>query len=203
MNRPDPSHPSSGALKFYELNAQSYAERTWGMDMEPVRQRFAAHLKPGSRLLDAGCGSGRDALAFKNAGFAVSAFDGSANLAAIATTRTGLPVRHLRFHELVEEGAYEAVWACASLVHLADAELKVALARLRDALTVSGMLYTCFKEGNGMRTDEAGRPFNDFTKDRLRLMLRDAGFTIRETWRTAQRGSEQGWWLNAVVAKLY
>lgn len=193
--------PARSALAYYDANAQDYVERTWGMDMAEVRARFLVHLRPGATVLDAGCGSGRDALAFKDAGYLVDAFDGSEQLAKLASLRTGLSVKHLRFDQLDSLDAYDGVWACSSLVHLDDAEFGVALARLFGAVRPGGVFYTCLKEGKGLRVDGAGRPFNDFTKERLRLAIRKTGFVMRESWRTPQRGPEGGWWLNVIASK--
>lgn len=192
---------SASALAYYDANAEDYVTRTWGMDMAEVRARFLAHLAPGSRLLDAGCGSGRDVLAFKASGYAVDAFDGSSALAALASVRTGQAVDHLRFDQLQSQEAYDGVWACSSLVHLTDAELATALEHLFAAARHGGVFYTCLKEGRGMRVDAAGRPFNDFTKERLRTAVRKAGFVMKELWRTPQRGPEGGWWLNVIAFK--
>jgi hypothetical protein len=42
--------------------AVEFFENTIGVDMSPIRARFAALLAASARVLDAGFGSGRDAL---------------------------------------------------------------------------------------------------------------------------------------------
>jgi 2-polyprenyl-3-methyl-5-hydroxy-6-metoxy-1,4-benzoquinol methylase len=59
----------------YRTHAQAYFDATQGVDMAPLYARFTPLLPPGARVLDAGCGSGRDALAFQRMGFAVEAED--------------------------------------------------------------------------------------------------------------------------------
>ena len=54
---------------FYDQRAASYAAASHDMDLRPLYARFLPHVRPGGRILDAGCGSGRDALAFRQAGF--------------------------------------------------------------------------------------------------------------------------------------
>lgn len=185
-------------LGYYDQNAKAYAERTWSMDMSEERRRFLAALPEGGAILDAGCGSGRDTLAFKNAGYPVAAFDGSAALVAEASQRTGLPVQHLRYDQFEEEARFDGVWACSSLVHLNDDDFRDTLRRFRRAMRPMGTFFLCMKEGKGMRTDAAGRPFNDFTKDRLRTFLRQEGLSLLQIWRTPQRSPEGGWWLNVL-----
>ena len=60
---------------FYDQRAASYAAASHDMDLRPLYARFLPHVRPGGLIPDAGCGSGRDALAFRQAGFRVEAFD--------------------------------------------------------------------------------------------------------------------------------
>ena len=48
---------------FYNENADDFFERTAGVDVTSLYETFLPRLMPGARVLDAGCGSGRDALA--------------------------------------------------------------------------------------------------------------------------------------------
>ena len=49
--------------QYYKRFAAEFFGSTVGVDMTAIHQRFLAHLKPGAHILDAGCGSGRDAKA--------------------------------------------------------------------------------------------------------------------------------------------
>ena len=53
--------------------------------MESLYRPFLAELPGGTRILDVGCGSGRDTLAFKNKGYHVDAIDYSEELVKKAT----------------------------------------------------------------------------------------------------------------------
>jgi SAM-dependent methyltransferase len=152
-------------------------ERTFAAGMEAERARFLAHVPAGGAVLDAGCGSGRDGLAFRRAGYDVSAFDGSAELARIASANIGVAVRHLSFAEMDWVGAFDGVWACATLLHLPRADLPAALANIRRALKPGGVFYCSFKEGDGERS-AGGRHFTDMTLQTLRAWLTTADFEI-------------------------
>ncbi|MGX8680756.1 MAG: class I SAM-dependent methyltransferase, partial [bacterium] len=52
-------------LDYYEQNSQSYIEATFKVDMSTAYQLFERYLPPHAVILDLGCGSGRDALYFK------------------------------------------------------------------------------------------------------------------------------------------
>ena len=169
------------SIDWYEANADSFVARTFGPGMEAERARFLDHVPPGGTVLDAGCGSGRDALAFKRAGCVVSAFDGSGRLAKIASAKTGLAVRHLAFAEMDWDAAFDGVWACATLLHLPAAELPDALSRIWRALRPGGVFYASFKRGDGERLAD-GRHFTDLTGPRLTTLLVDAAFQPIAVW---------------------
>jgi len=169
------------SIGWYDANAEDFVERTFGPGMAVERARFLAHVPRRGAVLDAGCGSGRDGLAFKEAGYAASAFDGSARLAEIAAANSGLPVRHLTFAEMDWDAAFDGVWACATLLHLAPADLPGALANIRRTLKPGGAFYCSFKEGPAQRFAN-GRHFTDMTLQSLRALLIDAGFELLDLW---------------------
>nr|QQZ48807.1 class I SAM-dependent methyltransferase [Phenylobacterium glaciei] len=72
-------------------------------------------------MLDAGCGSGRDALAFRGLGFQVTAFDGSSRMVEMAQAHTGLKVLHMDFSQVAWVAAFDGIWSCASLLHVSVA----------------------------------------------------------------------------------
>jgi SAM-dependent methyltransferase len=172
---------AAASIGWYDANAEDFVARTFGPGMTAERARFLARVPAGGAVLDAGCGSGRDALAFKEAGYAASAFDGSARLAEIAAANTGLPVRHLTFEEMDWDAAFDGVWACATLLHLAPADLPGALANIRQALKPGGAFYCSFKEGDAHRFAK-GRYFTDMTLGRLRALLSGGGFEPLDLW---------------------
>ena len=149
--------------------------------MDDDRAKFLAHVPAGGAVLDAGCGSGRDALAFKRAGYAVCAFDGSARLAAIATAETGIAVRHLPFAEMDWDAAFDGVWACASLLHVSASELPATLGAIGRALKPGGVFYSSFKQGDGVRWAN-GRRFTDLTATTLRRLLMQTAFEPIALW---------------------
>jgi SAM-dependent methyltransferase len=145
--------------------------------------RFLAHVPAGGAVLDAGCGSGRDAAAFAGAGYVVTAFDGSAELVRLATAATGLPVRRMTFADMDWDAAFDGVWACATLLHLPLAELPAAFARIAGALKPGGVFYASFKEGDVERFAR-GRHFTDLTGPMLAELLAGSGLVPLESWRS-------------------
>ena len=133
--------PTDQTLAYYDENAAAFAQSTANVEFSEMQQRFEALLSPGARVLDFGCGSGRDAKRFLDAGFEVVATDGSAELCRIAAARIGRPVRQELFQDLTDTEAYDGIWACSSILHLPKGELADVFAKMRDALRPGGIIY--------------------------------------------------------------
>ena len=184
---------------FYDGDPEGYSESTFGNDVSDIRRRFLSRLDPGARILDLGCGSGRDTLAFRDAGCEVVPEDGSEGMCRVASSNLGSEVRRLDFLELDYEDEFDGVWACASLLHLKADEMPVVLGLIRRALRVGGAAYVSFKEGTfeGIRD---GRWYTDMTVDGLVRMAEAAGLPAEDVWlNTDPRGTV---WVNAVLVKV-
>ena len=192
-------------IQYYEEHAKEFAANTLGADMTSIRSRFLAYLPTGCRILDFGCGTGRDAKAFLALGYDVTAIDGSEALCGIAQSLTGLPVRCLDFRNYKpEEGeVYEGIWACASLLHLQKTELLPVMKALSQALITGGAFYVSFKYGT-FEGERNGRHFTDFTPEDFSEFLKNIPvLSVAEYWVTGDvrpgRGDER--WLNIVLQR--
>ncbi|WP_295588405.1 bifunctional 2-polyprenyl-6-hydroxyphenol methylase/3-demethylubiquinol 3-O-methyltransferase UbiG [uncultured Lamprocystis sp.] len=187
---------------YYRANAAAFFADTLGVDMAPLYARFLPLIPVGGqKILDAGCGSGRDTRAFLDRGYTVTAFDASAELAALAAAHVGQPVQVLRFQDLEWTQAFDGIWACASLLHVPATELPDVLSRLARALRPGGVLYASFKFGSGER-EYHGRRFTDLDEAGLATLLSQVqGLTGLDTWTTGDRrpGRESERWFNALL----
>ena len=86
-------------LRYYEDHAEEFTANTIDADMKDIRSRFLSHLPAGARILDFGCGTGRDTKAFLDLAYEVAALDGSPSLCRIAGEYTGIPVQCMDFRE--------------------------------------------------------------------------------------------------------
>ena len=101
------------SVDYYNQNADSYFADTVGADVRHLRSKFLIHLPAGRDILDAGCGSGRDALAFHGAGYRVTAFDASAEMCRKAHEYTNASVIQMTFQQMIWRCEFDGIWACA------------------------------------------------------------------------------------------
>jgi len=189
-------------LGYYDRNAEVFVESTFQVSMGELYQEFLPKVSEGGHILDAGCGSGRDALFFKQNGYRVSAFDGSEAIASLASKKTGLTVQHRSFSDIYESNTYDGIWACASLLHLPLADVPEAIARLWSALKPDGVLYMSFKAGQGER-EHNGRHFSDADESIAEQWVQGlTEFEACHMWRSDdQRPDRDEQWLNILLIK--
>src|SRR5690606_28884693 len=189
-------------IDYYNKHAEEFIASTFEVDMESLYQPFLVELQEGARILDVGCGPGRDTLAFKNKGYQVDAIDYSEELVKKATQLTGIPVRLQSFYEIDADQAYDGIWACASLLHCERTRLKEVIGKLLSALKPNGMLYMSFKYGNGDRQKD-GRQFTDLDEVQAKALLGqfDRVQQIQQWITIDQRPERQEKWLNLIWKK--
>jgi len=201
---------------YYRQNAQQFFADTASVDMSALYLPFIDCLPPGALILDAGCGSGRDVKAFSEMGFAVEAFDASAELVALARQLSDKPVAQMRLQDVDAVETYDGIWCCASLLHVSEAELPDVMTKLAKALKPGGVWYLSFKHGRGER-EKDGRRFTDMDEGGLQKLIegikREAGFEgvtakrfafeTAKIWQTddVRAGRSNEVWLNAIIRK--
>ena len=191
-------------IEYYNQNADMFAQGTRLVDFTVVQERFRKMLPVGSRILDFGCGSGRDTKYFLEKGYRVEATDGSSELCKLASDFTGIEVKEMLFQDLDARGKYEGIWACSSILHLSKKELLPVIRKMCDALKDNGVIYTSFKYGD-FEGERNGRYFTDFTEDTFDKFIKVIPeLTIEEEWITSDvrpgRGEEK--WLNLILRKI-
>lgn len=168
-----------GTLAYYNENAKKYFDKTINVDMRKQYEMFLKYIKDGGKILDFGCGSGRDSLYFHNLGYEVYPIDGSIEMCKLAHQYTSLPVKCINFNELSDIDFYDGIWACSTILHVPRKELLSVLIKLRDSLKQDGYMYTSFTDGYDKEENkEDGRYFNDLSKDKFISLSSDAGFEI-------------------------
>ena len=190
-------------INYYNSKSEKYTNTTQTVDFEVTQKRFLRKLQPASRILDFGCGSGRDTKYFLSQGYTVDAIDGSEEMCKIAAEYTGIPVKQMLFQQLDEREKYDGIWACASILHLPLQDLESILHKMSRALKPSGIIYTSFKYGT-FEGERNGRYFTDMIEETFAVLLkRIPTLTLEEQWISSDvrpgRGDEK--WLNLLLQK--
>jgi len=189
--------------KYYTEKAQQFFDGTVTVDMDDLYQPFLDLIPAQGRILDAGCGSGRDTLHFKKKGYSVFAFDYSEEIVRLATDYIGEPVIQMSFDDVNFDNEFDGIWACASILHVPKQDISGVLAKLSHSLKSNGVLYTSFKYGT---TEELrkGRCFSDYTESAFQRVVDSVpSLTMIKHWKTTdvRPDRKEEYWLNVLLIK--
>lgn len=190
-------------IDYYDKNATEYSESTIGVDFSATQERFLRYIPLHAKILDFGCGSGRDAKYFLDKGYDVDAIDGSKEFCRLASVYTGITVKQMLFQELASVNEYDGIWACASILHLQKDDLILVLHKMATALKNTGVIYASFKYGTFLG-ERQGRYFTDFNEERLtEILALVPELQYREFWISSDvrpdRNDEK--WLNVILSR--
>lgn len=194
---------TQATLTYYNQNARQFAASTISVDFTATQNRFLKKLPLHAKILDFGCGAGRDTKYFLEQGYQVEAIDGSEELCKLAESYTGIPVKHMLFQELCAVDCYDGIWACSSILHLPYQELREVLQKMAKALKSQGIIYASFKYGS-FQGERKGRYFTDFTEESFDALRNTVeGLILEEQWisRDVRPGRGEERWLNLILQK--
>lgn len=190
-------------LDYYNKNTKEFIQTTLNADFSEIQQQFLACLPKNGAILDLGCGSGRDSMAFLKQGFQVTAADGSPEMCETVSRSLGIPVKQMLFEELKDEDKYDGIWACASLLHENPEHLPEDFNRIFRALKPGGFFYCSFKYG-GFSGYRSGRQFTDLNEESFcKLTNHIDQAHIIKMWKSAdvRAGKEDQQWLNVIMQR--
>ena len=189
-------------IDYYNKNADSFFEGSVNANMSYERDKFIALLPVGGKILDAGCGSGRDSKAFLEQGFKVTAFDASEEMCKRASEYIGQEVINMLFQDVSYKDEFDGIWASASLLHVSMEELPTIIKKMNEALKSGGVMYASFKYGDGTKM-RGVRRFSDFNEKSIVPLFENAGFIIisNEVGADNRPGRENEMWVNVIVKK--
>ncbi len=181
----------------YESQAAEYraASAAVSGDVEAALDDLTSRLEPGSRVLEIGSGGGRDALLLEARGLSVRRTDitpafvtllREAGHQADVLDPLADDLTDKRTDKLTGGAQYDAVWANASLLHVARADLATVLGRLAAATRPGGWLRFSVKEGSGEGWSTHGsilapRMFTYWQADDLDALLPTTGWRVEHT----------------------
>ena len=182
--------PVLTTLRAYEVDANAWAQaRNDRSAIQPHIDRFAGLVGQAGRVLDIGCGPGFDTAGLTEAGLNPVALDFAQAMARLTATRTRARVvqgdaRSLPF----TTASFGGAWASASLIHIARADIDVALQDIGRVLKAGAVLYSRMQVGDseGIEQPAAGNPisqprfFARYTAGAWKALLTTNGFEVIE-----------------------
>ncbi len=193
---------SQVTLAHYEQEAESFRLGTRDHD---VSQNIDALLgaiegEPPYRILDFGCGPGRDLRTFAQLGHRPTGLEGAPSFVRMARETAGVEVWEQDFLNLdLPDAEFNGVFANATLFHVPTRELPRVLGQLRACLRPGGVLFASNPRGSNEEGFNRGRygAFHDL--ERWRSHVSAAGFDeIRHYYRPPGKPREQQPWLATV-----
>ncbi len=186
---------------YYDQHKREYIERTQDINMNFLYDHFLPLLPLNARIVDGGCGSGRDLLYFKKNGYQVEGFDSSEEMVKAARLHSTAPVRHLCFEEIDYCNEIDGFWACASLLHLPRKKLPQIFQQIYKSLKINGILCCSFKNREDDYQTEQG-VFTCFTPKELAAFVeKHTSFSTIEIFTSEDVTRKGESWTNGVFQK--
>lgn len=155
-------------INWYDKNSENYFNETKDFSMKEKYTPFLKHIPKNGEILDAGCGSGRDAKCFSEMGYNVTAFDASSELTKLAEKNCGFSVMNTTFAKFKSAKKFDGIWACASLLHVPKKDFEESFLNLTNHLKNGGILCASMKLGEVEEKDSKGRFFNYVSVEELK-----------------------------------
>lgn len=195
-------------IRSYDAVAAEYAAEAATMPEWVAAEidAFVTGLGGSGRVLEIGSGGGRDAFALEERGLSVRRTDIAQGFVDLLR-KGGYEADQLDplSDGLADPGhpgaPYDAVWACACLIHVARADFGTVLGRLAAATRPGGRLHVSVREGDGETISTEGsaaaprRYVETYWREpALRSAVTDAGWIIDEIRRCTGRPGDR--WLS-------
>lgn len=194
----------------YNKIAEEYNKRNYHHFWNNEYNYFKSIL-PGNKVVDLGCGAGRDAEQFIQDDFDYLGVDNSEAMLQIANQRVaGGQFRLMDLRDLdLPAGSFDGFWASASLLHFSKQEIPNILKSFYNLLKFNGVGFISVKEKKIMdegyiREDKCGgieRYFSFFKEDEMIKYLEEADFTVIKNGKCFESDTDETEWLYFFVRK--
>ncbi len=188
-------------IETYDDMAQTWSAnhsttRFWGLEMD----RFQSYL-PQGRVLEIGCGGGRDAQELIALGYRYVGIDISAGFLTQARLNNPLALflRMSAYDLAFKENSFAGFWASAVLLHLPKNRVRQALEELHRVTRPKGVGFISVKEGQGEGLIDQ-RFFAFYSQEEFASLLKTNGFGILK--QDIKKMSEKTTWLTFLVEAL-
>ena len=175
-------------LESYEKIASHYARTHFSTKFWIKEYKIFKKLVGRGKILDVGCGGGRDAVLFVRDNFDYVGIDGSRNMIKIARNRVKkgkfLTMNFYQMH--LPNKNFDGFWAAATILHIPKRKVSRVLNSIKKILKPEGMGFISIKEKRKMNEGiikekiHGGieRYFAFYTEKEFRKIIEKNGFEV-------------------------
>jgi SAM-dependent methyltransferase len=191
----------------YQIEADFFREGTWNHDVSQNRNALVAAMpKNPGKILDLGCGPGRDLVAFKREGHVAIGLDATPAFVEMARQASGCEVWQQSFLSLdLPIAFFDGIFANASLIHVPRAAMVGVLENLWRSLVTDGAIVMSVGRGTGegyIACPNGYRYVVGWEYETLSSCLEQAGFSVlHHYYRPPGLPRNQQSWLVMVARK--
>ena len=195
---------SSTTLGHYNQHAKSFWQGTKDHDVSQNRDALLEYVSKPSRILDFGCGPGRDLKVFSDLGYEAIGLEGAERFVEFARQYSGCEVWHQDFLSLeLPTDYFDGVFANAALFHVPSQELPRVLKELWATLKPNGVLFSSNPRGDNEEGWNGERYGVYYNLERWRELVLAAGFVeITHYYRPPGLPRAQQPWLASLWRKI-
>lgn len=180
-------------IASYDLHAKDFYKKHGDYEPFDGLLELQRYIQPGSRILDAGCGLGRDTDYLIRQGYPDSiGLDMSYGMLTFGqkSVKFKFPAVHGDFRHLpFTSGSFDAVWAVASIIHIPPREVVDVLMEFKRVIR-GGYIYLSVLRGRGEEAESGDegsikrgwRYFVYYEFDDIKLLLDQAGLEVVFSW---------------------
>ncbi len=146
-------------LKTYESTASEYVQNVAELHPEVQAEQFLHLLNHRGKIIDLGCGSGRDAHIFTEKGLEVIGVDFSPKMIEFAKKQAPKATFYVMDLEQLDfpENQFDGAWSNAALLHLPKKNIPPVLSAIHRILKPEGLFFLQVKLGEGERIEKDHR----------------------------------------------
>jgi len=174
-------------VKAYQASLDDYVLRH--MDIEAVREEadlFLSRIGEEGKILDVGCGPGRDAIYFRSKGYFVSGIDLVPEFIELAQANSPwgnfyvMDMRRMEF----DNSSFDGLWSMASILHVPKEEHESTMREYARVLKPRGIMFLSTMEGycesilSGPKYGKGSKHFFPSGEQELRDLVTSVGFEI-------------------------
>jgi ubiquinone/menaquinone biosynthesis C-methylase UbiE len=201
-------------IAAYDMVAKRFADRWFDLRLEEPMSRFTGRLRPGARVLDVGCGPGRDAAWLAELGFDAGGMDLSFGMLLEGWARgVSVPLIQADMRQLpFRRGSFQGLWVCASFLHIPKEQAGDALREL-SRVVHPGHIYLAVKNTEGGPSDahsdgseewvedDKGHRFffAYYTPSEIELLVERNGFEVLHCGENPDQSGRSRPWINVLA----